>query len=77
MSKERWVTREGSRVFLSEENDGYTFMNRGAEPRSTEIVSADENGIKLVDGSSVSSSSGGLQNEAMKYFAQIAAESNR
>jgi hypothetical protein len=75
MSKERSVSRDGDKVYLDEENDGWTYMNRGPETRRTEIVSADEKGLQLVDGSGVSSSDGHLQNEAMRYFAEIANKS--
>ena len=75
MSKERSVSRDGDKVYLDEENDGWTFMNRGAERRRTEIVSADEKGLRLVDGSIVSSSTGNLQETAMRHFTEIAIES--
>lgn len=74
MSIERSVSRDGDKVFLDEENDGNTYLNRGAEPRRTEIVSADEKGLRLVDGSIVGSSSGHLERSAMKYFAEIGSE---
>ena len=76
MGKERWVSRDGDRVYLETENDGYTFINRGPERQTTEIISADESGIKLASGAGVSSSNGALQKEAMKYFREIAAEAN-
>jgi hypothetical protein len=77
MSTERSVSRDGDKVYLDEENDGWTYMNRGPETRRTEIVSADEKGLKLVGGSIVSSSDGHLQKEAMRYFAEIAKEPKR
>ena len=72
MSTERSVLRDGDKVFLDEENDGYTFMNRGAEPRQTEILSADQNGLRLVDGALVKSSTGHLERAAMACFSEIA-----
>jgi hypothetical protein len=75
MSTEKSVSRDGDKVYLDEENDGWTYMNRGPEPRRTEIVSADEKGLQLVGGSVVSSSDGSLQEQAMRYFAEIANES--
>jgi hypothetical protein len=75
MSTERSVSRDGDKVYLDVENDGWTYMNRGPEARRTEIISADEKGLRLVDGSVVSSSDGHLQKEAMRYFAEIANES--
>jgi hypothetical protein len=77
MSVERSISRVGNKVFLDTENDGWTFMNRGAEPRSEEIASADETGLVLVNGGRVGSSSGHLEREAMAYFAQIAEESQK
>ena len=75
MSTEKSVSRDGNKVYLDEENDGWTYMNRGPEPRRTEIISADKDGIHLAGGSTVSSSNGFLQEQAMKYFAEIAKES--
>ena len=74
MSTERSVSRDGDKVYLDEENDGWTYANRGPEPRRTEILSADEKGLQLVDGSKVSSSSGHLEKAAMRYFSEIANE---
>jgi hypothetical protein len=64
-----------NKVYLDEENDGWTYLNRGPEARRTEIVSADEKGLQLVGGTAVSSSDGSLQKLAMRYFAEIANES--
>jgi hypothetical protein len=75
MSTERSVSRDGYKVYLDEENDGWTYMNRGPEPRRIEIVSADEQWIHLAGGGTVASSDGSLQREAMRYFAEIAGES--
>jgi hypothetical protein len=75
MSTERSVSRDGDKVYLDEDNDGWTFMNRGPEPRRTEILSADEKGLKLADGRLFGTSSGHLEEQAMQYFAAIANES--
>jgi len=72
MSVERSVSRIGNKVYLDVENDGWSYMNRGPEAHSIEILSADEKGLKLVDGSLVGSSSGHLESAAMAYFAAIA-----
>jgi hypothetical protein len=77
MGTERSVSRDGDKVYLIDEHDGATFLKRGAETRRTEIVSADETGLNLVDGARVSSSNGQLQKQAMQYLAEIAAESTR
>jgi hypothetical protein len=74
VSVERSVSRDGDKVYLETENDGWSYMNRGPEPSRTEILSADEHGLALVDGSKVGSSSGHLEREAMRYFAEIASE---
>jgi hypothetical protein len=50
MSTERSVSRDGDKVYLDEENDGWTYMNRSPEAGRAEIVSADEKGLQLVDG---------------------------
>jgi len=75
MSVERSVSRVGNKVFLDTENDGHTFLNRGAEPSSEEIVKVDERGIHLVGGARFTSSSGHLEEQARAYFEQIASES--
>ena len=72
MSRERWITREGNKVYLESENDGWSYMNRGAEPDREEIISADQNGVVTTDGTRYSSSTRALQTEAMKHFADIA-----
>jgi hypothetical protein len=75
MSTERSVSRDGDKVYLDEENDGLSYMNRGLEARRTEILSADEKGLRLIGGAVVGSSSGHLEKEAMRFFTEIANES--
>lgn len=75
MSTERSVSREGNKVYLVEENDGWSYAKRGPETRRTEIVRADEKGLHMLGGGTVSSSDGSLHRRAMEYFADIANES--
>jgi hypothetical protein len=57
MSTERWVyLHDNGQIILHEENDGWTFMRRGAEATEREITLDElknysphyENGLKLI-----------------------------
>ena len=74
MGMDRSVSRKGNKVYLNEENDGATFLRRGAEPTQTEMLSVDEAGVTLAGGGRFSSSGGHLKKQAVTYFAEIARE---
>jgi hypothetical protein len=74
MGKDRWLKRDGNKVYLVTENEGWAYMNRGAEERQNRVLSVEGNSLNLEGGGSISDSSGGFAREATGYFDAIAKE---